>query len=88
MQTLGGLSLLLREASGNFLGLQMISCPLGLAPKLRVLAGDRGNVGAEIGYFPLGGTVFLYLPSQYEILIGKNQNNILAGLTALAGIKS
>ena len=58
-------------------------CRLGLWPELIVMPGDKGGRRVNIGYFPFGGTVMLYLPKKYEILI-KSNDEVLAGETILA----
>jgi hypothetical protein len=56
---------------------------LGFWPELIVTPGDRGARRVNIGFFPLGGTLVLYLPKKYEILI-KNLNEVIAGETIIA----
>jgi hypothetical protein len=65
---LDGHSLSFKGISGEEVGVQMVRCGLGLAPELWVLPGDRGKKQANIGKYPLGGTVLLYLPENYEII--------------------
>jgi phosphatidylserine decarboxylase len=48
-----------------------------------VMPGDRGGRRVNIGYFPFGGTVMLYLPKKYEILI-KTNDEVTAGETIMA----
>jgi hypothetical protein len=68
---------------GESVGFTFYKCRLGLLPSLVVLPGDRGGRRVNLGYFPLGGTVVLYLPENYEILIHAN-DEIIAGETILA----
>lgn len=56
---------------------------LGFWPDLIVTPGDKGARRVNIGFFPLGGIVVLYLPKKYEILI-KNFNEVIAGETIIA----
>jgi phosphatidylserine decarboxylase len=70
---------------GETIGLTFFKCKLGLWPELMVMPGDRGGRRVNIGYFPLGGTVMLYLPRKYEILI-KINDEVAAGETILAVI--
>lgn len=56
---------------------------LGFWPELIVMAGDKGGRQVNIGFFPLGGIVVLYLPKKYEILI-KDFNKAIAGETIIA----
>ena len=83
VQIVPSLMILLKNSQGNSLGMQLIKCPLGMWPKTRVFPGDRGKNGSHIGYFPFGGTVLLYLPSNYEILISSG-TRANSGLTVLA----
>lgn len=77
-----GVSLSL-DNRGESIGMTFFKCRLGLWPELIVMPGDRGGRRVNIGYFPFGGTVMLYLPKKYEILI-KSNDEILAGETILA----
>ncbi len=64
-------------------GIQVIKCILGQWPKVRVIPGDRGRAQVNFGFLGLGGTVLLYLPSQYEILV-KDGQLATAGQTIIA----
>ena len=70
---------------GETVGLTFFKCKLGLWPELMVMPGDRGGRRVNIGYFPFGGTVMLYLPKKYEILM-KINDEVNAGETILAVI--
>ncbi len=83
VQIVPSLMVLLNNSQGNSLGIQMIKCPFGMWPRIRVTPGDRGKNQSDIGYFPFGGTVLLYLPSNYEILVSDDAK-ASTGLTALA----
>ncbi len=85
VQMAPSLAILLRGVEGDFLGMQLIKCPLGLWPEVSVIPGDRGKCQVSVGHFPLGGTVLLYLPSKYEILVDSDQE-AMAGLTIIAGL--
>ena len=50
------------------------------------MPGDRGGRRVNIGYFPFGGTVVLYLPKKYEILVKVN-DDVNAGETIFAVIQ-
>ena len=54
-------------------------------PKLWIMPEDRGSAGANIGHIFPGERIFLYMPSNYEILIKKG-DKILAGSTVLGKI--
>lgn len=77
-----GVSLAL-DNRGESVGLSFYKCKLGLWPELMVMPGDRGGRRVNIGFFPFGGTVMLYLPQKYEILI-KTNDEVTAGETILA----
>jgi hypothetical protein len=66
-----GLSLSL-DNRGETIGLAFLKCKFGLWPEVLVMPGDRGGRRVNIGYFPFGGTVMLYLPKKYEILLKTN----------------
>ncbi len=68
---------------GETVGLTFFKCKLGLWPELMVMPGDRGGRRVNIGYFPFGGTVMLYLPKKYEILL-KTNDEVSAGESILA----
>ena len=70
---------------GETIGLTFFKCKLGLWPELMVMPGDRGGRRVNIGYFPFGGTVMLYLPKKYEILL-KINDEVTAGETIIAVI--
>lgn len=77
-----GLGLAL-DNRGEGIGLTFFKCKLGLWPELMVMPGDRGGRRVNIGYFPFGGTVMLYLPKKYEILV-KTNDEVNAGESILA----
>ncbi len=71
---------------GENLGLSFYKCKLGLWPELMVMPGDRGGRRVNIGFFPFGGTVMLYLPQKYEILV-KTNDEVTAGETIMAVVQ-
>lgn len=77
-----GVSLAL-DNRGESVGLTFLKCILGFWPELMVMPGDRGGRRVNIGYFPFGGTVMLYLPKKYEILV-KTDDEVNAGETIFA----
>lgn len=79
-----GVSLAL-DNRGETVGLTFFKCKLGFWPELMVMPGDRGGRRVNIGYFPFGGTVMLYLPKKYEILV-KTNDEVAAGETIIAVI--
>jgi len=66
-----GVSLAL-DNRGECIGLTFLKCKLGFWPELMIMPGDRGGRRVNIGFFPFGGTVMLYLPKKYEILVKEN----------------
>lgn len=66
-------------------GVQLIKCPLGMWPQVRVIPGDLGRAQVNFGFFGLGGTVVFYLPPQYEILV-KEGLKATAGQTIVAAL--
>jgi phosphatidylserine decarboxylase len=79
-----GLSIVL-DNRGERIGLTLYKCRLGLWPDVMIMPGDRGGRRVNIGYFPFGGTLILYLPEKYEILV-KIEEEINAGETIMAVI--
>ncbi len=62
----------IKNKNNGVIGMQFLECSYGLFPHFYILPGDRGMALANFGYFPFGGTVLLYLPGNYEILIKEN----------------
>jgi len=81
--SLSGISLSLETTKNQFIGIQLIKCVLGQWPELIVMPGDKGKERANIGFFPFGGTVVLFLPDNYDILTKEN-NEVIAGETVIA----
>lgn len=79
-----GLLVSLKDSKGDEIGLQLIKCPAGLWPEIKVMPGDRGKRQANIGLLPFGGTLVLYIPNKYEILIQVGQE-LMAGESLIAG---
>jgi hypothetical protein len=79
-----GLLVSLKDLKGDEIGLQLVKCPMGLWPEIKVMPGDRGKRQANIGLLPFGGTLVLYIPNKYEILIQVGQE-LMAGESLIAG---
>ena len=77
-----GLSIAL-DNWGETIGLTLYKCRIGLWPDILIMPGDKGGRRVNVGYFPLGGTVILYLPEKYEILINI-EDEISAGESIIA----
>ncbi len=71
------------DTKESLIGMSVIKCPLGLWPEIGIMPGDRGSRRANVGFLPFGGTLLLYLPKKYEILVKKN-DVIQAGESILA----
>lgn len=74
------------DNKGESVGVTFYKCILGFWPELIVMPGDRGSRRVNIGFFPLGGTVMLYLPKKYEILLQIN-DEVSAGESILAMVQ-
>jgi hypothetical protein len=84
---LNKLSLTLCSIDADLIRMDFLRCIMGSLPEIFVMPGDRGKQQANIGHFPLGGTVLLYLPDKYEILINE-KDQIAAGETLIAGVST
>ena len=68
---------------GQEVGLEFIKCELGFDVDLWVKPGDRGKRAARFGYFPFGGTVLIYLPPHFDVLISQG-DRCIQGSTPIA----
>ena len=68
---------------GQEIGLEFIKCELGFDADLWVKPGDRGKRSARFGYFPFGGTVLIYLPPHFDVLISQG-DKCIQGSTPIA----
>ncbi|MCB9060267.1 MAG: hypothetical protein H6622_01940 [Halobacteriovoraceae bacterium] len=57
----------------EYFALQFVQCPFGGAAQVWSLPGDRGNRQANLGFFPLGGSVLIYIPVNYEIIVQQGE---------------
>lgn len=71
------------DTKEHLVGLSLVRCPFGLWPEVTVMPGDRGSRRVNFGFLPFGGTLLLYLPKKYEILV-KNNELVQAKETILA----
>lgn len=78
-------NLVLRGKSGDSIGLDLIKCPLGLAPRLYVEGGDKGKSLACFGYIPLGASVNINIPVSGKVLVSAG-DKLKAGETAIVGL--
>lgn len=82
-ERLPSLSIILRSIDSVIYGLDFHKCPLGLWPKVRVIPGDRGKAQVNLGFFGLGGTTAMYLPSDFECRV-KEGLDLIAGQSIIA----
>lgn len=75
----------LESTAGDRYEMKLVRCPTGSAANTYLEIGDIAKQLVNIGDFLLGGTVLLYLPKKYEILVKKG-DSIIAGQTVLANI--
>lgn len=78
-----GVSVTLRTRTNDLIGIQFLRCFLGRWPKLAIVPGDRGRIQSRIGTLPFGGTVLLYIPENYEILVESGED-LVAGSSFVA----
>lgn len=83
-EMLDSIALTLRDVQGRNVGMQFLKCFVGSWPEISLMPGDRGKQQASFGYFPFGGTVLLYMPSKYEILV-EEKDKVMAGESLIAG---
>lgn len=74
---------ILRDEQGDLWKLEFYPGPWGFLPQIFVLSGDKGKAGGNIGFISGGGTLVLYLPKNYEILVKEN-DSLELGKTQLA----
>jgi hypothetical protein len=66
--------------------MRFIDCPYGQPPVIWLKSGDRGRGAACFGYYPLGGTLIIYLPQNSDILVFQNER-LVAGQSVIAALK-
>jgi hypothetical protein len=76
---------ILVQIKGNSIkvGIHLVKCCFGFLPRPWVFPGDKGMLGANFGFLPLGGSVFMYLPSDVKVLVNVGQK-VHGGETAVA----
>ncbi len=80
------IQLFLEDKQSTKIVVEFIECTLGKLPSLKVLAGDRVKRKANIGYFPFGGTVRVYLPQSVEVII-RLGDEVISTETVLGGVE-
>ncbi|MDH5580687.1 MAG: phosphatidylserine decarboxylase [Bdellovibrionales bacterium] len=78
--------LILEDKQNIKLVIEFVQCTLGLLPQFKVLAGDFVKLGANIGYFPFGGIVKVYIPKGVKIMIRPGEE-VVSGETILGGFE-
>lgn len=66
--------------------MRFIDCTYGQRPSMWLKSGDRGRGAACFGYYPLGGTLIIYLPQNSDILVFEKER-IVPGQTVIAALK-
>jgi phosphatidylserine decarboxylase len=79
-------SILVENKKGNSMSIQLLRCPIGFDAQVWVRPGDIGRSSACIGFFPLGGSTLLSLPTNGDILV-KIGDKVKPGETVIAGLK-
>lgn len=86
IDSFGGIEIVLRDKVGEQMAMQFIPCYLGRAPEIVLAPGDRGKRQVNIGHFPFGGTVLIYLPQMAQTMVSDNER-VKAGETILSSYK-
>jgi hypothetical protein len=66
--------------------MRFIDTTLGKRPTIWLKSGDRGRGAACFGFYPLGGTLIIYLPKNSDILVFEKET-IVPGQTVIAALK-
>jgi len=66
--------------------MRFIDCTYGQRPSMWLKSGDRGRGAACFGYYPLGGTLIIYLPQNSDILVFEKER-VVPGQTVIAALK-
>lgn len=85
-QDYGATRLVLEDKQNIKIVLEFIQCTLGLLPQLKVLAGDRAKLRANLGHFPFGGTVKVYVPKGVGV-IAQAGEELVSGETILGELE-
>jgi hypothetical protein len=76
----------LTSKSQNRSSMRFVDSPYGRRPVIWLKSGDRGRGAACFGYYPLGGTLLIYLPKNSDILVFESEQ-VIPGQTVIASIK-
>lgn len=80
-----GIDLICEGVNGSTIGMKFVQCYLGGWPEIALLPGDRGKRRSNIGYFPYGGSLILYLPPETQLLLEEG-DLLIAGVSVFAGL--
>jgi hypothetical protein len=73
------------NTEGHLVGLDFVPCRVGMSAQVWVLPGDKVKARAFIGFYPFGGSIFMYLPDYFKVFINLG-DRLSSGETILAGI--
>lgn len=73
-----------KSKNGQLCILKVLTCAIGFKPKVWLEPGDRGRASSCFGFFPLGGTVVMMIPNDFDVVINKH-DKVVAGQTVIAG---
>lgn len=79
-------NLTLTSRSHSKISMRFVDSPYGKRPILWLKSGDRGRGAAGFGYYPLGGTLLIYLPKNSDILVFESEQ-VIPGETVMASLK-
>lgn len=66
--------------------MRFVDCFKFSKSRIWLKSGDRGRGGACFGYYPMGGTLLIYLPADSDILIFENEK-VTPAQTVIAALK-
>lgn len=75
-----------KNSVGSFIGLVFVKSKFGGVPLIRLLQGDRVKARVNIGHLPFGGSLLLYLPADYKIVVEEGAS-LNAANTLIAQLK-
>lgn len=78
--------LTLASKENNKTTMRFVDAPYSQRPTVWLKYGDRGRGAACFGFYPCGGTLFIYLPKNSDILVYESER-VIPGQSVLAAIK-
>lgn len=76
--------LVLKTPQQELVGMKIVHAPLAGSFLTPLFPGDRGKRQVGIGHLVFGGTLLLYVPAKYKIMIAIN-DEVIAGTTLIGG---